>query len=217
MANEIHFTVHRNPLPDADGSPTYQVRQDPWYTVEPETFLELVETHQQLRAGHLQHAITAIEDELVKQLFDNKRVHLGHIGTFSLKLGFRKRRDDEGQEAKPVFTDPNDITGDAVVVEGISFVPDRQLIDELTSTPCQMHNIQSRGKVGHSAVYGDDEMRRRVADYVREHGYLTVHRLRQDFGLTKYMARKWLNALTEGPNPLLRGEKEGTTMIFRMI
>ncbi len=217
MAHNIHFTVHRNPLPDADGNDTYQVRQAPWFNINSKSFCESVERHQMLRAHAVEHALMAIEDELVRLLLDNHRVHLGQIGTFSLKLGFRKRTNKDGEETKPVFTNPNDITGDDVVVEGITFVPDRRLTETVTLTPCHMHNSLPRGSVGHSAQYGDTEMRRRVADYIGEHGYLTIPRLRRDFGLTRYMAYKWLAELTKGQNPLLRVEKEGNTKIYRLI
>ena len=215
MANTIKFSVHRNPQKDAEGNDTYQVRQVTWGTMNKAQLLAHMKRYNTARPELVEMALTVLEGEIVEQLCGNRRLHLDGLGTFYLKLGFRRREDEEGNELKPHFTDPMKITGNDVCVEGVGFQPDKAFLDLVFSQHYSFENAQARGEVGHSAVYSDEEFIGLLNAYLDRNDYVTHRRLVSDFGLTKYMATKWLSRLTTAPLLLLRGEKVGTSIVYR--
>jgi hypothetical protein len=214
MSHTIRFSVHRNPQKDAEGNDTYQVRHETTYTAHKADLMEHVKMHQTLRPEILEMALAVLEDEIAEHLLDNKRLHLEGLGTFFLRIGLKPQLDDEGNPLRPHITNPADITGHDVCIESIGFTPDKAFLRQLTKG-IGFENINARGTVGHSANYTDEQFLARLNAYLDEHEYITCSQMRHHFGITEYMARKRIAALTDVPNPLLVGEKVGRTIIFR--
>ena len=215
MPHTIKFSVHRDPKPDKDAQTTFHVRQDNYYTASKEDLIESVRHHNAMRAEQMEMALSVLEDEIADFLMDNRRLHIEGLGTFYLKLGFRQQTDDNGQPVKPRFNDPTDITGHDVMIDSIGFRPDQAFMRRLNDgIGFGFENTTGRGNVGHSAHYSDEQFLQRLDSYLQQHGYVTRQRLINDFGLSDYMARKWLQQLTAQPNPRLRMEKMGTTQTY---
>jgi len=210
----IKFSVHRNPKNTPEAADTYHVRPDSYYTIgRDEIVKQLGERH--LSPAIAQPLLRELPSVIVENLLDNKAVHLQGLGTFALRLGFRTRQDD-AQEAKPAFTDPEEITGNEVQIDGIFFKPDKDFLQLMTNHEVHFENATGRGQVGHTAQYTEEQVRRRVRDYLSGHDYLTRRVLMQLLQLTKHTAHKWLERLTTAPHALLRGEKVGTTFVYRL-
>lgn len=207
MSDTINFSVHANPLKDAEGRETYHVRHDTRDTVHREAFIAHLKLHYNHMALQVDSALTTLEDEIPEFLADNHRLRLDGIGTFFLKLGFRERTDEEGNPVKQHFTNPKDITGNDVCIETIGFIPDQSLIDNVRRRAPYFMNSTGRGVVGHSASYDNEQLRERLAAFFQHEEYLTVRLMRMYFGLTTYMARKWLKELSEGQDALLVHKK----------
>lgn len=214
MSHTIRFSVHRNPQKDAEGNDTYQVRHETTYTAHKADLMEHVKMHQTLRPEILEMALAVLEDEITEHLLDNKRLHLEGLGTFFLRIGLKPQLDDEGNPLRPHITNPADITGHDVCIESIGFTPEKSFLRQLTKG-IGFENINARGTVGHSANYTDEQFLARLNAYLDEHEYITCSQMMHHFGITEYMARKRIAALTDVPNPLLVGEKVGRTIIFR--
>lgn len=216
MPKKIFFSVHRNPLPDREGNTTYQVRNENFRTMDTHELLEHLQFHGLARRELMEMALVVLQKEIVEQVTDNKRLHLNGIGTFFLKLGLRKHLDDEGNEYLPVYTDPNDITGNDVAIESINFTPDNELLAMLYASGYSFENVNPKGSVGKSLPVDFDKMKTVLKTYLDEHGFITTSEFRSLFGLTKYMGDKTLLQLITEPSPMLTRVKEGNLYIYRL-
>ena len=215
MGQTIKFSVHRNPLKDAEGNDTYQVRHETTFTVGKQFIKDHLERFHIIYPEALESALSVLQREIVEQLTDNRRVHLEGLGTFYLKLCFRKRIDEFGQEVKPHFTDPSKITGNDIAIDTIGFTPDKEFVQKLKTHGYHFVNATGRGNVGHSAIYTKEEMIAKLDNYFETHDYITCGIMQGSFGLTKYMARKWLEELSTNPSLYLIGRKIGQTVTYR--
>lgn len=214
MGHNIKFSVHRNPLKDAEGNDTYQVRHETSGTVGKEFLLKQLE-HNLIRPEIMNSALTLLQQLIVEMLTDNHRLHIEGMGTFYLKLGFRKRYDEQGQELKPHFTDPAKITGNDITVDSIGFTPDKDFLKLLNKHGYHFVNATGRGIVGHSASYTEEQIKAGLDEYFKTHDYITRTVMQGCFGLTKYMAQKWLDWLCTQPSAYLVGRKIGQTVTYR--
>jgi hypothetical protein len=214
MGYNIKCSVHRNPLKDADGNDTYQVRHETSATVGKEYLLKQLE-HNLIRPEIMDSALSLLQRLIVEQLTDNHRLHIEGLGTFYLKLGFRKRYDEQGEELKIHFTDPTKITGNDVTIENVGFTPDKEFLKQFNAHGYHFVNATGRGNVGHSAQYTEEEMKARLDEWFKTHDVITRGNLQGYFGLTKYMAQKWLDRFCSQPNACLVGRKIGQTVVYR--
>ena len=86
MSKTIQFSVHRNPLKDADGKVTFQVRHENFYTARRKDLMQHLQVHNTMNPEVMELALNVLATEIVDFLTDNKRLHLEGIGTFSLKV-----------------------------------------------------------------------------------------------------------------------------------
>lgn len=211
----IKFSVHRNPLKDADGNDTYQVRHETYVTVGRKYLKERLRKYNVYEADALETGINVLQREIVGQLTENRRVHIEGFGTFFLKLGFRMRKDEAGEEYKPHFTDPAKITGNDVTIENVGFTPDKEFLSMFSPTSHHYVNGTGHGNVGHSAEYTEEQMKAMLDKYFEKGSYITRTIMEGRFGLTKYKARKWLDRLCTEPNAYLVGRYVGNTIVYR--
>lgn len=212
----IKFSVHRNPKKDDLGRDTYQVRQDCSDTVDTKEMENGLKTRGVVRRETMETALTVLKDEIIDTLLDNKRLHLDGIGTFSLKIGFRERTDEEGKPMPVSFTDPKDITGNDLAVEGVIFQPDKAFMTSLKEKEAHFENATGRGRVGHSKEYTREALEADLSKYLTAHGRITCREMKREFGLTDYMSRKWLGILMSEPTPFLVEDKVGSTSFYSL-
>ena len=185
MAKTIKFGVHRNPKKDAEGRDTYHVRHETDFALNQEYIISQVKTYNAAEASHINPVIGVLREQIVEILTDNHNVHIEGLGNFYLKLGFRERTGENGQPVLPHFTDPSQITGNDVVAVNIGFTADEELLKQLL-----------------------------LDQFFETHDRLLSRDMRGLFGLTQYMADKWLDELCTQAPPYLRFEKVANVRIF---
>lgn len=151
-----------------------------------------------------------LKEIIVEILTDNYNVHIEGLGNFYLKLSFKERQDENGMQVKSHFTDPALITGNDVKVESIGFMPD----EELLRHGFHFENATGRGNVGHSAQYTKKQIIQRLDEYFKTHDHITRRMMEAVFGITKYMAQKWLEELCTQPPVYLTSRKYGNTLTY---
>lgn len=214
MGYNIKFSVHRNPQKDSEGNDTYQVRHETNETVGKAYLLRHLKNNNTFRPELMEAALTVLEREIIAQLTDNLRLHLEGLGTFYLKLGFRKRYDEMGNEMKIQFTDPSKITGNDISIDTIGFTPDKQFLNQLNEHGYHFVNATGRGRVGHSTEQTEEQIRKRLDEWFNDHEYLTCRQMMSLFGITRYMANKWLEHLCTSPSSYLYPQKIGGTICY---
>lgn len=214
MGNTIKFGVHRNPQKDSEGRETYHVRHETDFALNQEYIVSQVKTYNAAEASHVESVIRILKEQIVEILTDNHNVHIEGLGNFYLRLGFRERTDENGQRVKPHYTDASMITGNDVVVESIGFTPDEELLRQLHHTEYHYINATGHGKVGHSADVTKEQIMARLDEYFKTHDRLTTGNMKALFGLTPYMANKWLEELCTQAPPYLRSEMISHVRIY---
>ena len=214
MKQYIDFSVHRNPKPDAEGNDTYQVRQETRGVIDKEQLLQHLRETNLMKPELMEMALSVLERVIVDYMVHNHRVHIDGLGSFYLKLGFRERYDEQWNEIKRTFTDPAKITGNDVTIESIGFTPDKAFLKLLNHHNCHFQNVTGRGRVGHSVTYTEEEMKARLDEFFKTHDFITGKEMQQYFGLTRYMAQKWLEQLSTAPERYLTVRKIGSTLPY---
>lgn len=214
MTKRIKYGVYPNPLPDANGNITYQVRHEPFYTFDTEAFISHLRQHNNCHVSQMSASLTILVEEIIEQLKNNHRFRINGLGTFQMKVGLKNKTDENGNSIKPYYTDPSQITANDVEVTGISFIPDKNIIKELKNNII-VENIAERGKVGKSINYTREEIVYHLDHYLAEHDFITRHSFQILLGLTRYAAEKWLDRLTTEVAPAYIGCKEGNTVVYR--
>ncbi len=87
MADKINYGVFPNPLPDAEGKTTYQVRHIPNGTMSEKGFLAHLKYHNTYNTTTMMSSLCVLRDEIIEQLRENRRFRIDGIGTFQMKVG----------------------------------------------------------------------------------------------------------------------------------
>ena len=214
MSKTIKYGVSPNPLPDADGNITYQVRTEPYYTIDTEAFLSHLRLHNLSNVSQMRASLSILIEEIIEQLRDNNRFRINGLGTFQMKVGLKTKTDEMGNDIKPHYTDPKQITAHDVEVTGISFIPDKTITRQLKSN-IFVEKTTQRGKVGKSEKYTREEVIHHLDHYLAVHNFITRRSFQDLLGMTRYAAEKWLDRLTTEVAPRYIGCKEGNTVVYR--
>ena len=213
MADKINYGIYPNPLPDAEGNTTYQVRHMPDGTMSEKEFLAHLKYHGTFNTTMMLSALITLKDEIIEQLRNNNRFRIDGIGTFQMKVGLKTKNDEDGNSIKPHFTDPDKITANDVEVQGVSFTPDPSFIKALkdrTST----RNKNGRGAAGRNKPYTREQVVKFLDDYLREHHSITRKQLQYGLNITEYRAQRWLDELTAEEFSKYYSKKQGTTYVY---
>lgn len=214
MGNTIKFGVHRNPLKDAEGRETYHVRHETDFALNQDYIISKVKTYNSAEASHVNAVISVLKEQIVEILTDNHNVHIEGLGNFYLRLGFKEHTNENGQTVKPHFTDPSEITGNDVVVESISFTPDEEFLGQLLKKEYHYVNATGRGKVGHSASLSKEQIIQGLDQFFATHDRLLRRDMQGLFGLTRYMAQRWLDELCTQAPPYLKVDKVANVLMY---
>ena len=213
MADKINYGVFPNPLPDAEGKTTYQVRHMPNGTMSEKEFLAHLKYHNTYNTIIMQSSLSVLRDEIIEQLRGNKRFRIDGIGTFQMKVGLITRHDEEGNPIKPHFTDPNKITANDVEVQGVSFTPDPSFVKALKDR-IFTQNKNGRGVAGRNKPYTREQIVEFLDNYLKEHHSITRKQMQYALNITEYRAQKWLDELTAEEFSKYYSKKQGATYVY---
>jgi hypothetical protein len=102
-----------------------------------------------------------------------------------------------------------------VRIDSVGFTPNRQFLKQLHEQGYHFVNATDRGRVGHSTEQTEEQVKKRLDQWFGSHEMLTCRQMMGLFGITKYMARKWLDRLTTSPSPYLIPQKIGNVVSYR--
>ena len=151
---------------------------------EPLTARELetaIEKRCSLTKGDVAAVLTELRDLCVQAFIEGRRFYIPEIGYFSLAASLNV--DDNNADRK--------VTGHDVRIAGINFRPEASLVKEVSQGVRFVRTKHSN----QSSQYTEHQMSEQVRAYLKEHGYITCKIMRTQFGLTQYLAQKWLNRL----------------------
>jgi len=151
---------------------------------EPLTARELetaIEKRCSLTKGDVAAVLTELRDLCVQAFIEGRRFYIPEIGYFSLAASLNV--DDNNADRK--------VTGHDVRIAGINFRPEASLVKEVSQGVRFVRTKHSN----QSSQYTEQQMSEQVRAYLKEHGYITCKIMRTQFGLTQYLAQKWLNRL----------------------
>lgn len=115
---------------------------------------------------------------IIEELSYGNRVYLPEIGYLELSVSNippSKKVDDK-------------ITGKDIFLKGLNFEPEKSIIKELAKKVC----FEKSDYTTLSANYTEKELWSKIELYLSENRYITCNRMVSEFGLSKYIARKWL-------------------------
>ena len=151
---------------------------------EPLTARELeaaIEKRCSLTKGDVAAVLTELRDLCVQAFIEGRRFYIPEIGYLSLSASLNV--DDNNADRK--------VTGHDVRIAGINFRPEASLVKEVSQGVRFVRTKNSN----QSSQYTEQQMSEQVKAYLKEHNYITCKIMRTQFGLTQYLAQKWLNRL----------------------
>lgn len=135
--------------------------------------------------GDVKAVMTELESFAVQELTSGRRFYLPEIGWLSLSAACSASSDK-----------PDDkVTGKDIYLRGINFMPDGKLLDDVRSDV----SFSKASSSTRSTAYTADELWAKVNEYLTQERFITRREMRRQFGLSEYMAVKWLSSfVSEG-------------------
>lgn len=140
---------------------------------------EKIQNRCSLTKGDVAAVLAELHDLLVEEFSMGHRFYIPEIGYFSMSASL------EMPEEK--------ITGKEVRITGINFRPEEKLMKEVQRNVHFVRSLYSN----QSTKYSEEKMLEKIKEYLQENRYITTRIMRIHFGLTPYMAQKWLTHFCE--------------------
>ncbi|MBR1548590.1 MAG: HU family DNA-binding protein [Prevotella sp.] len=207
----IRYSVHPTPKKPGDSQQTYHVRIERPYIVSTDELRAHIASHAGISEGQYELVMKTLRDELLEHLCEGKGVHIDGLGMFSLQLGTVKVADGEGGRSRRSYLSPRQLKASEVTVDGISFLPDRQLTRELRAAKFTFQ--RRKDEPVHDVPRA--ELLKGLAGLCAEYGSFTRHDVQRLFGITRYLADRLLTELVVEANPMFCRTKAGTTWVYR--
>lgn len=207
----IHYAVHPTPLKPGETVQTYHVRQVLKTTMRTHELAEHVSQHGMISVGLFEMVLDELKHELVEQLLNGHDLHLDGIGRFSLRLGTKKKKGEDGRWHTKTYLHPDELTAREVEVEGITFIPDKEMLTQLNKDS----HAFTREKDSYEQDVPRAKLLKTLADYCQTHGSFTRSTFQRLFGVSRYRAQQMLDALVTEPFHKYYREKYGPSYIYR--
>lgn len=207
----IHFSVHPTPMKPGDTQQTYHVRHCQDYVMHSRELREHINSYTLISEGMFEMFLDTLKREIAEQLLMGHGVHLDGIGRFCLQLGTKKTKDEQGRWRTKTYTAPSQLTGHEVTIDGISFVPDKEMLNRLQDGA--PHFVRDKGEYEQEVPRG--ELLKTLADYCQQHGSFTRRVVQHLFCLSRYKADQLLTDLVNEEYPKYYRQKAGTTWVYR--
>lgn len=143
---------------------------------------ELKATIQQrcsLTKGDVAAVLSELHDIAVQELSMGRRFYVPELGYFSLSLTLEMPEDNPDKK----------ITGKEVRLRSINFRPETNMQKQIERN---IHFYRSEYS-SRSTIYQEKKLWKKLLEYFEKNRYITIKVMRIEFGLTRYMAQKWLN------------------------
>lgn len=195
----IVFELNPGPHKDDEGRPLlYAIPEKGRKFSFASVARDAVDRHLAL-SGEMERTFNAFFETAGMMLSRGYRV-VTPIGSFAPKL-----------RMKGDFTDPDAVKGSDVEFAGIDFRPSRDFLKRVDSNPhpCKKKQQLVGNSLAADSRSADEALRRSLAK-----GYTTVRSFMLYSGLKRDSARKLLDGLCDGEEPLLEKRREGRTAVY---
>ena len=136
---------------------------------------EKIQNRCSLTKGDVAAVLAELHDLMVEEFSLGRRFYIPEIGYFSMSASLEMPEENPDKK----------ITGKEVRITGINFRPEGKLMEEV-----QRYSNQS-------TKYDEEKMLENIKEYLQKNCYITTRIMRIHFGLTPYMAQKWLTHFCE--------------------
>lgn len=206
----IHYKVHPTPMKPGDTQQTYHVRQVLKTTMHTSDLSDHIAKYSLITDGLFEMFMDYLKREMAEQLLDGHDLHLDGIGRFSLQLGTKKVQDDDGQWHRKTYLHPDELTAREIEIEGITFVPDKQMLDRLHAE----NRIFVRHKENYRQSISRASLLSKLSDFCQQHGSFTRKDFQSLFSVSRYRAKQELDTLVSEPYPKYYRKKQGPTYVY---
>ena len=152
-------------------------------TMTAEELKEKIHDRCSLTKGDVTAVLSELHDIAVQAFSAGRRIYIPELGYFSLSLGLEIPEDNPDKK----------ITGKEVRLRGINFRPEASLMKEVERN---IHFYRSE-YTSRSTNYNEEKLWKKLLEYFEQNRYITVKWMRIEFGLTRYMAQKWIDHFVE--------------------
>lgn len=144
---------------------------------------EKIQKRSSLTKGEVAAVLAELHDLLVEEFSMGRRFYIPEIGYFSMSASLEMPEENPDKK----------VTGREVRITGINFRPEGKLLEKIQS---KVHFVRSR-YTNQSTQYTEKKILEKIKEYIHENRYITTRMMRILFGLTPYMAQKWLTHFCE--------------------
>lgn len=175
---EIKYEIHTINNSQGTGKERVYVQLQTGAPLSAHALEGLIQDASSATRGDVKAVMAALCSLAKSELSAGNRFYLPEIGYLSLAVG----------NVPPEKKRGGRITGRDIYVRGINFKPEARFLKEIKTAT---HFVKSEQSTL-SARYDEDELWTKVEEYLSRERYLTRADLVRHFGLSQYMAGRWL-------------------------
>ena len=198
----IEFDIHPGPNKDEDGKPLLYVRTAKGNKLTKQQFLSRCKKNHQVYADTIEPVLEAVIDELSRLMVEGYRVDTP-LGSFAPKLRLLGEH-----------TDPKTITGRDVMYDGIEFKPAKDFVKQAGNNKLGFR--KSGEPVGNSQMHDPKAMTEALRKSLLR-GDASIQDFMYFSHLKRDSAKKYLDSLCEGEQPLLQKRLRGRQWIYYRV
>lgn len=196
---DIKFQIHQIDNANGEGKKRPYVQL---FTSKPKNLEEIakvIEEASTVTAADIKAVMSEFCHFAVTELASGNRVYIPEIGYLSLSAGYIKREEDGKKK----------ITGKEIYIRNINFQPESKFLEKVQMNvsfkKAQFSTLSSR--------LSEDELWSKMESYLAAEDFLTRRIMQEQFGLSSYMAGKWLAHFVEAGK--LKKDSFGRQQIYR--
>ena len=199
----MKFELLPRPTKGEDGQPLLYPRPAKGFKYTQRALDEYCNKYRATQVGDMVRLFESFLDAAATLMRDGSRVETA-IGSFAPKL----RLDGD-------YTDPKKVKNDSISLAGIEFIPSKRFVETLEEK-IHFGYVQKQEVYERHPVTDPEELEKVLEKCLRK-GYTTVERFRWAADLKYDTAKRYLNSLCKGDNPMLRKYKEGRTNHYVLV
>lgn len=201
--NGIPYEVYRSPMKGEDGQNIVYVRPQSRSKVDMDELDAYCAQNYAVHRGETTRLFNVFMQAVSSYLADGYTIETP-IGTFAPKIGLQR-----------TITNPDEVKNQDVCFEGIAFRSSKlfdERVERWTNGFCRVYNADTQ------ELMADTKRLESVLQHcLADNGYVTVGLFAKKTGLTKYSARKQMDAWCQGDLPRLLKTKMARQFIYTSI
>lgn len=186
----IKFDVYNTPSANSEnGEKSYHVRVAGSRTIDFKRVVDDMSRPSTVTSADIVAVLDGLSHFLERTLKEGNRIHIKGLGYFSVAI------------STPKTDNPKLITKRKVIVKGIDFYPEKDLMRRMRSA--EFERIE---KKNHSREFSDIEIQGILNEYFKDHRSINRATFQHICGLTRSTALRRIKTFTKGDTPMLLNE-----------